>query len=273
MNDRQVTRGFSVFALLFYLGLAGCSGGEVSRPQAAGGREAGPAPAATIVIVHGAWGGGWAFREVEQLLRDSGHQVYRPTLTGQGERYHLASPEIDLETHIADVVNVLEFEELEDVVLVGHSYGGMVVTGVADRVPGRIRHLVYLDAFVPYDGESVADLAGDFMESLEASGGTSDPGFVDPTWVKPGTAPPKDVRQSMKTFTQPIRLGGDPGRGRQVSYIITRDAPGASDSFDPFADRARDRGWTVYEFEADHNPQWSRPAELAALLGKVAGVE
>lgn len=229
--------------------------------------------ASTIVIVHGAWGGGWAFREVEQLLRDSGYQVYRPTLTGLGERFHLATPEIDLETHIMDIINVLEFEELEDVVLVGHSYGGMVVTGVADRVSDRIRQLVYLDAFVPLDGESVADLAEDFMASLEASGATAGSDFVKPVWVEPGNPPPTDVPHPLKTLTDPIRLGGPPGHDIPVSYIITRDSPGAADSFDPSLARAREFGWTIYELVADHNPQWSRPAELAALLGKVAGVE
>lgn len=234
----------------------------------AGTLEAQEAPP-TIVIVHGAWGGGWAFREVEQLLRDDGYSVYRPTLTGQGERFHLATPEVDLETHITDVINVLEFEELEDVVLVGHSYGGMVVTGVADRVPARIRHLVYLDAFVPFDGESLADLAGDFMARLASSGATADSDFVNPVWVEPGSPPPKDVPQSMRTFTQRIHLQGEPGRGLPVSYIITRDAPGAPDAFDSSAARARDLGWTLYELVADHNPQWSRPVELAALLATI----
>jgi pimeloyl-ACP methyl ester carboxylesterase len=107
----------------------------------------------TVVIVHGAWGGGWDWRGVEQVLRQRGASVYRPTLTGLGERCHLASPDIDLTTHVTDIVNVIEWEELEDVILLGHSYGGMVITGVADRVPDRIRRLVYLDAFLPFDGE------------------------------------------------------------------------------------------------------------------------
>ncbi|BET69112.1 hypothetical protein ASA1KI_40300 [Opitutales bacterium ASA1] len=114
-----------------------------------------PAEGKHFVIVHGAWGGGWAFREVEKLLRADGHQVHRITLTGQGERAHLASPEIDLDLHIQDVVSTLEFEELKNVVLVGHSYGGMVITGVADRVYPRIAHTVHLDAILPVDGESV----------------------------------------------------------------------------------------------------------------------
>jgi len=225
--------------------------------------------ASTIVIVHGAWGGGWAFREVEQLLRDFGYQVYRPTLTGLGERFHLATPEVNLETHITDIINVLEFEELEDVVLVGHSYGGMVVTGVADRVSDRIRHLVYLDAFVPLDGESVADLAEEFMSRLEASGATAGSDFVKPVWVEPGSPPPTDVPHPLKTLTDPIQLGGPPGHDIPTSYIITRDSPGAADSFDPSLARAREFGWTIYELVADHNPQWSRPGELAALLATI----
>ena len=109
----------------------------------------------TIVIVHGAWGGAWAFKRVEALLRDKGFNVYRPQLTGLGERVHLARPDVGLSVHIEDVVNTILFEDLHDITLVGHSYGGMVITGVADRVPDRIKRLVYLDAMVPNDGESV----------------------------------------------------------------------------------------------------------------------
>jgi pimeloyl-ACP methyl ester carboxylesterase len=109
----------------------------------------------TYVIVHGAWGGGWAFRQVDSLLTADGHKVFRPTLTGQGEKVHLASTNINLSTHIQDIVNVILFEDLHDIVLVGHSYGGMVITGVADRVPDRIQRLIYVDALLPLDGESV----------------------------------------------------------------------------------------------------------------------
>src|SRR5689334_24528018 len=112
---------------------------------------------ATIVIVHGGWSGGWYFTPVARLLRSAGHEVYTPTLTGIGERVHLATRETGLSTHVQDVVNVLDFEDLHEVVLVGYSYGGMVITGVANRVPHRIKQLIYLDAFVPRNGESVAD--------------------------------------------------------------------------------------------------------------------
>jgi len=116
--------------------------------------------------VHGAWGGSWDWRRADSILTAHGHRVYRPSLTGLGDRVHLASPTIGLLTHITDIVNVLVWEDLHDVILVGHSYGGMVITGVADQVPQRIRHLIYLDAFLPDSGESVRTLARPEMVTL-----------------------------------------------------------------------------------------------------------
>ena len=119
--------------------------------------SASPAPAKPVILfVHGAWGGGWQFRKVAPLLESRGYTVYRPSLTGLGERAHLATPMVGLDTHIEDIVNVIRFENLHDVILVGHSYGGMVVTGVADRVPDRIKRVIYLDAMLPNDGDSIA---------------------------------------------------------------------------------------------------------------------
>ena len=112
----------------------------------------------TFVLVHGGWTGGWRWQHARRSLTAAGHEVFTPTLTGMGERVHLAQPGIDLQTHILDVVNVLEAEDLRDTVLAGHSYGGMVITGVAERVPERLAHLVYLDAFLPQDGETLLDL-------------------------------------------------------------------------------------------------------------------
>ena len=111
----------------------------------------------TYVLVHPAWHGGWCWKKVTPLLRARGHDVYTPTLTGLGERSHLAHPEIGLETHIQDVVNVLKYEDLGRAILVGHSSSGAVITGVADRVPEQVAHLVYLDAFVPADGQAMMD--------------------------------------------------------------------------------------------------------------------
>src|SRR4051812_32124812 len=113
---------------------------------------------ATFLICHGAWSGGWSWRKVRPLLRAAGHQGFTPTHTGLGERAHLAHPLVDLETHVRDVLAVIEAEDISDLVLVAHSYGGMVGTVVADRVPGRIRHLIYLDAFVPADGQCLGEL-------------------------------------------------------------------------------------------------------------------
>src|ERR1051325_5380741 len=136
---------------------------------------------ATIVIVHGAFGGGWEWSAVAALLRARGHEVFTPTLTGFGERVHLATPETRLETHIQDILNVLRYEDLHQVVLTGQSYGGMVITGVADRAPERVTHLVYLNALVPQNGESVFDLSPPaFRQRLEEAAQTSGAGWCIP---------------------------------------------------------------------------------------------
>jgi pimeloyl-ACP methyl ester carboxylesterase len=113
---------------------------------------------ATFVLVHGAWSGGWCYGRVADLLRARGHRVFAPTLTGQGERSHLLAGSVNLTTHMTDVMNVFHYEGLSGVVLAGHSYGGMVVTGVADRIPEKVAALVYLDAFLPEDGQSLFDI-------------------------------------------------------------------------------------------------------------------
>ena len=221
----------------------------------------------TFVIVHGAWGGSWAFREVGSLLSDRGHAVYRPSLTGLGERVHLATPDVGLSTHIDDVVNTILFEDLRDVTLVGHSYGGMVISGVADRIPDRIRRLVYVDAFVPNDGESVFSMQGGRGTRFREM--TRD-GFIVPNWIKPDQPFPRDVPQPLKTFTEPIALKNEAARTIPATYILTVDAgrDAQSDDFAPHAARARSRGWTVYQLEADHNPQWSAPQALGEILGR-----
>jgi lysophospholipase L1-like esterase len=230
------------------------------------------ADAPTVVIVHGAWGGGWDWQTIERELRDRGRVVYRPTLTGLGERHHLASADIGLETHITDIVNLIVWEQLEDVVLVGHSYGGMVITGVAERVAERIRHLVYLDAFVPFDGECLMSIPdrGESACDLETAStmffGELSQGLLVPPWVPEGTRPPSDVPHPAKTMVDRLDLDGLPGKARPASYIITREAPGQADSFDSTAERARDLGWPVIELIAGHNPQREKPAELADLL-------
>jgi pimeloyl-ACP methyl ester carboxylesterase len=219
----------------------------------------------TFVIVHGAWGGSWAFRRVAALLNMKGYTVYRPSLTGLGERVHLASPEVGLSTHIDDVVNMLLFEDLHDVILVGHSYGGMVITGVADRVPDRIRRLIYIDAFVPDDGDSVMSLQGSRAGWIKQM---TQGQYIVPPWVKPDQPPPKDVPQPLKTFTETIVLKNKSARQIPATYILTveRGRDARDDDFASQSERARARGWAVYQLQADHNPQWSAPEALAEML-------
>jgi len=226
-----------------------------------------PTPTAkpVMLIVHGAWGGAWQFSKVDPLLRERGFDVRRVTLTGLGERAHLSSKDIGLETHIQDVVNVILFERLENIVLVGHSYGGMVITGVAERVPERIAKLVYLDAMVPEDGECAQDVMGisDWIKSM-----TKD-GMIVPPWAKPAGVYPNDVPHPAKTFTDPLPLKNALREKLPATYILTVD-PGKKPEEDAFwksAERARARGWSVVVMEADHNPQWRKPVETAELLG------
>jgi len=222
----------------------------------------------TIVIVHGAWGGSWAFRRVEALLREKGFNVYRPQLTGLGERVHLSRPDIGLSTHIDDVVNTILFEDLHDIILMGHSYGGMVITGVADRLPDRIRRLVYVDAFVPIDGESVMSLVGtrsDWLKPMIKGD------YIVPPWVKPEQAPPHDVPQPLKTFTEPIALKNKASSKIAATYILTVDAgkEAKDDDFWLQSQRARERGWPVQQLTADHNAQWSAPEALVEMLAHI----
>lgn len=221
------------------------------------------------VIVHGAWGGSWAFKKVDSLLTAEGCIVYRPSLTGQGERVHLASTEIGLNTHITDVVNMILYEDLYDIILVGHSYGGMVVTGVADRLPGRISKLIYLDAFVPSDGESVMTIQGQKAAGLEAMAVN---GFLVPRWVPADKAPPKDVPHPLKTLTDTLRLSNAGRLKIPTTYILTvaKGTDPALDDFAPQSERAKKLGWPSVLLEADHNPQWSAPEALVALLRNIA---
>lgn len=220
----------------------------------------------TYVLVHGASGGGWDWKTVDQLLSAKGHRVYRATLTGLGERSHLASPEIDLTTHIDDVANLILFEQLDQVVLVGHSYGGMVISGVMDRMPETIRQVFFLDAFVPADGMSAVDMWDGF------SGYKVVDGMVHFPWLDNSNPVPGDVPQSLKTLTEPVSFSNPKALALPVIYIpfvesvVQRVGRAA---IDPSWKRARSRGWTVEVLESDHNAQRSHPRELVGLLVEV----
>ena len=220
------------------------------------------------VIVHGAWGGSWAFKKVDSLLTEKGAVVYRPSLTGQGERVHLATTDVSLTTHIKDVVNMILYEDLHDVILVGHSYGGMVVTGVADSLPGRIKKLIYLDAIVPENGESVIGIQGrraDPIKKMVVNG------FIVPPWVTAGKLPPKDVPHPYKTFTDSIVLTNKERLKIPTTYILTveKGKEPKDDDFASQAERAKKKGWPILILEADHNAQWSAPEALADMLKKI----
>jgi pimeloyl-ACP methyl ester carboxylesterase len=229
--------------------------------------EQAPRQGATYVIVHGAWGGSWDWRRMDSILTAHGHRVYRPGLTGLGERVHLASPAIGLQTHITDIANVLVWEDLHDVILVGHSYGGMIITGVADQVSERIRHLIYLDAFLPDSGESVRALARPEIATLLDRYLSA--GLVPPVWTD-STAPiPKDVPHPIKSFTDPLVLTNPGARRIPATYILTEEPGQTPDPFTPFAQRAAARGWRVMRMEAGHVPNRTAPVPLAALLENV----
>lgn len=233
----------------------------------------------TYVLVHGGWHGGWCWKDTAARLRADGHEVWTPTLTGLGERSHLLTRDVGLEQHVQDVVHVLEYEDLHGVVLVGHSYAGLVIAGVADRVPERLGHLVYLDAFVPEDGQSLFDLLRPerremYRAQAQAEGEgwrvPSPPpqafGIDDPTraaWVATRLTP-----QPLASFEQPVSLGMGAATRLARSYIHCTEGPLAP-SFARFAAQAQaqaEPGWRYHELKTGHDAMLTMPAELAALL-------
>ena len=143
---------------------------------------------ATFLVCHGAWSGGWQWKKMHPLMRAAGHRLVTPTCTGLGEREHLAEPSVDLETHIRDILNVIRYEDLRDIALIGHSYGGMVATGVADRARDRITQLIYRDAFVPNDGQSLLDLNEPARRQTTDLAKSGDGWRVPPMPVPPDTS-------------------------------------------------------------------------------------
>jgi pimeloyl-ACP methyl ester carboxylesterase len=229
---------------------------------------------AVIVLAHGAWSSAWAWKKVRPLMTRTGHQFFTPSYTGLGERAHLASPSNDLETHIADVLGVLKFEDLRDVVLMGHSYGGMVATGVADRARDRIAQLIYLDAFVPADGQALVDFLPAAERDRQLGSVKAGDGWrVTPNPTPPDTSP-EDLAwvakfrmpQSVKCFEQPLRLQSPLSVPR--AYIhCTRYLD--KKPFAQFATGARRDGWPCYDLDASHSPNVTAPAELMAVLAQI----
>jgi pimeloyl-ACP methyl ester carboxylesterase len=232
----------------------------------------------TIVLVHGAWHGGWCYRRVAELLRGSGHRVFTPTLTGLGERSHLLTRSINLSTHITDITNMIRWEDLRQIVLVGHSYGGMVVTGVADAMSDKVSALVYLDAFLPTAGKSFHDIlptevAEAQVHSARASNGLSVPPIPaaafnvneeDRLWVDSLCTP-----HPLGTLTQPIELTGSHARIANKSYVLATKNP--IPLFQNFARSMRsDRSCISYELPCGHDVMIDLPEETAAIIEKAA---
>jgi len=230
----------------------------------------------TFVLVHGAWHGGWCWVKVTRLLTDAANVVYTPTLTGLGERAHLARPEIDLATHIDDVVAVLEAEELRNVVLVGHSYGGMVISGVAARAEKRIARLVYLDAFVPEVGQSLLSLLPpERAEAMRKAATTDGEGWRVPSFPPErfGVTSARDtewlqrhlVAQPLQTFEQPLAAAPPPPSKLPRTYIYCSKP--ASGAFDQFAERLRDdRKWRFHDVKTGHDAMVTAPGDIAKIL-------
>ncbi len=232
----------------------------------------------TIVLVPGAWHGGWCYGRVADLLRGSGHRVYTPTLTGLGERSHLLSRSINLSTHIADIANLIRWEDLRDIILIGHSYGGMVVTGVADALTDRVSALVYLDAFLPTAGKSFhgilpAEVAAAQIESARASDGLSVPPIAaaafnvneeDRLWVDSLCTP-----HPLGTLTQTIELTGSHERIETKSYVLATKNPVSL--FQEFARSMRKEPSCVsYELPCGHDVMIDLPKETAAIIEETA---
>lgn len=210
------------------------------------------------------------------LMTAAGHRLIVPTYTGLGEREHLASPEVGLDTHVQDLLGVIKYEDLSDIVLVAHSYGGMVATGLADRVPELVRQIIYVDAFVPRDGQALVDIIpAETRERILATG--KDGGWQVAPQPIPDDTSPEDVQwieqlripQPLHCFDTPVRLAnGDTKVPRAYIYAL-RHPP--ADTFGPFAARAKSEGWQYHEIDASHSPHVTAPEKLAELLGMIAG--
>jgi pimeloyl-ACP methyl ester carboxylesterase len=231
----------------------------------------------TFVLVHGAWHGGWCWRRVVDLLEQRGHKVIAPTLTGLGERSHLMSATINLDTHITDVVNVIKWEGLKDIVLVGHSYGGWPITGAIEHVFDRVSSVVYLDAFIPSDGQKSLDTASEFTRKgildAMAKGEISRAGpsaavfgvnDEDQAWVDAKLTP-----QPIGVSLQPIKLSGALDRLNKKTYIRAPKYP--QPNFDAYYQAKKsDPSWRTYEVPCGHDVMIDMPDRLVEILLEVA---
>jgi pimeloyl-ACP methyl ester carboxylesterase len=231
----------------------------------------------TFVLVHGAWHGGWCWRRVADRLRGGGHTVFTPTLTGLGERSHLMSTGIGLETHIADVVNLMAWEQLEDVVLCGHSYGGVIISGVAEQKGSAIRSIVFLDAFMPRDGETVQELTGQAVRDTIAAAQERGDFCIPPRSAEAFGVNPADrawvdrlcVPHPIATFTDKIKLAGAVDRIARKTYVRARSY--ANPGFDRALEAVKaDPAWRWHEVASGHDVMVDQPERLCEVLLEAA---
>ena len=259
-----------------FLGVAGAGLAAASTGAPAATKKS---RGTTFLVAHGAWSAGWVWKKMHPLMAAAGHRLITPTYTGLGEREHLANPSIDLETHIQDMLGVIKFEQLGPFVLVGHSYGGMVATGVADRVPDRISQLVYLDAFVPKDGQALVDLTPPGTADRMRAGARAADGWRAPPNPIPPDTSPGDVKwiqalrmpQPLKTFETPVHLKNGDTRIPRTYIYAKRATP--EDTFRQFADRAKHEHWTYHEIDASHSAHVTAPEALLKIFQSVADVD
>jgi pimeloyl-ACP methyl ester carboxylesterase len=271
---------------------AGASGGLACASNAAPSRRTrGRLARSTYVLVHGAWHGGWCWREVRALLEQAGHRVFTPTLTGLGERAHLRTPVPTLATHIQDVMSVIEAEELNEVILVGHSYAGMVITGVADKMKSRIKHIIYLDAALPQSGQSMItqNPAAATPEAIASTVAGLKSLTTDGEWMTPLPAlafgiPAEQTDRiawlgrrltahPLTTWTDVLTLANGGSDGLARTYIFCTKPVLAQTSLATQAARIRaggaGAGWLVIELQAGHDAMVSAPDGVASLLMQI----
>ena len=223
---------------------------------------------ATYVFVAGGGWGGFIWREVASRLRGHGHEAFTPTLTGVGERVHLASPQIDLETHVQDILGVLEYEDLHEVILVGHSYGGLVSTAVAERVPERLAQLVYLDGLIPQDGQSGWDVTDPaFRARIEQRVKAYGDGW---RLLPPPDSPARITAHPFKPLTQPLTIKNPAAARLPHTFMYCTQTRAGKLTLDAIAARVRAEGWRIFEVEADHMAMVTAPKVVADILLEIA---
>jgi pimeloyl-ACP methyl ester carboxylesterase len=238
-----------------------------------------PEKKTTFVLIHGAWGGGWNYQRVGEALRARGHVVYSPSLTGCGERSHLLNGTVNLSTHIQDVLNIFKYEGIERAVLAGHSYGGMVITGAADRIPNKISALVYLDAFLPENGQSVWDVnlpvnTARYLASAGETGGYAIPSPPASFWNLNAADVPLYEKLTgphpLAALTERLHLSGGHASIKKRIYVHATDL-GRPSAFLQFYEKCKaDPAWETHALPCGHDVMMDMPQEtLEILLGAI----